>query len=458
MFFKTLSGRFLLLSFLFVMIAEVVIFVPSVARFRIDYLQERLELAQLASLALLATPDEMISPELEDELLTNAEVLNIVLRRDATSELILSKPIPKPISQSFDLEKATFFVGIMDAFKCAFGQPGKIIRVMGRPVKDAGIGIEVVMEESFAKRAMLDYGRNVILLSLLISVVTGMLLFLALQLLIARPMKRVISSMITFRNNPEDANNIIKPNAGITELLEAETALSELQSQLIASLRQKERLASLGGAVSKISHDLRNILTTTQILADRIEMSDDPMVQKMAPKLLNSLSRGIDLCERTLTFGKADEPEPEIRLVDLKPIIDDVIENDALRDEEGLVQLISTVTHDMKISADPEQMFRVLTNLIRNARQAIMESGKRGVVTVSAAKLAEGCEIIIRDTGPGLPPKAQEFLFQPFQGNARKGGSGLGLAIAGELVKGHGGKLELVETSPEGTVFRIFLP
>ncbi len=263
--------------------------------------------------------------------------------------------------------------------------------------------------------------------------------------------------MTRFRNNPEDANNVIKPTATITELREAETALHDMQLQLIASLRQKERLAALGGAVSRVSHDLRNILTTTQILADRLEMSDDPKVQKMAPKLLNSLSRGINLCERTLTFGKADEPEPEIRSIALKAIVDDVIENDALRETEN-VQLISTVAHDVKISADAEQMFRVLTNLIRNARQAIEGTGKLGIVSISADLRDGGVEIIIRDTGPGLPKKAQEFLFKPFQGGARQGGTGLGLAIAAELVRGHGGTLELIETSEAGTSFRIFLP
>lgn len=458
MFFKTLSGRFLLLSFLFVMIAEVLIFVPSVAQFRLSYLQERLELAQLATLALLATPDDMVAPELADELLKNAEVLNIVLRRDAVRELVLAKPIPNPIRETFDLRSTSFFMSIKDAAACAVAPYGDIIRVIGQPVKDAGLQIEIVMEEGPVKQAMVEYAANVFYLSLLISLVTGLLLFLSLQVLITRPITRVIGSMIRFRNNPEDANNVITPNATINELREAETALRDMQLQLIASLRQKERLASLGGAVSKVSHDLRNILTTTQILADTLEMSDDPRVQKMTPKLLNSLSRGINLCERTLAFGKADEPEPDIQTAALKPIVDDVIENDVLSGAGEKVQIISTIPHDIEVTADPEQMFRVLTNLIRNARQAIEGTGKRGIISISAQKQDGGVEITIRDTGPGLPAKAQEFLFQPFQGSARKGGTGLGLTIAAELVRGHGGTLELVATSKEGTAFRIFLP
>lgn len=458
MFFKTLSGRFLLLSILFVMFAELLLFIPSVSNFRLSYLQDRLELAQLATLALLATPDDMVAPELAEELLKNAEVLNIVLRRDEVRELVLAMPIPGPIRETFDLRQTGFFMAIKDAVSCAISPPGDVIRVVGQPIKDAGIQIEIVLNEAPVKAAMIKYARNTLLLSLIISVVTGLLLFLALQVLITRPIRRVIASMLKFRANPEDANNVLTPNTSIAELREAETALHDLQTQLIASLRQKDRLASLGGAVSKVSHDLRNILTTTQILADRLEMSKDPMIQKMAPKLLNSLSRGINLCERTLAFGKADEPEPEIRNIALKPIVDDVIDNDILSGAGAKVQLISTIPHDLQIPADSEQMFRVLTNLIRNARQAIEGAGKIGIVNVSADSGPSGVEIVVRDTGPGLPAKAQEFLFQPFQGNARQGGTGLGLTIAAELVKGHGGTLELIETSDQGTTFRIFLP
>ena len=458
MFFRTLSGRFLLLSFIFVMLAEIVIFVPSVARYRISYLQERLERAQLASLALLATPDDMVSPELEGELLDNAEVLNIVLQRDEIRELILSKPIPKPILRTYDLRETTLFSSIRDAIACIIHDEEEIIRVIGRPVKQAGLGIEVVMEEDFVKASMLDYARNILLLSLGISIVTGLLLFVALQLLIARPIKNVITSMINFRNNPEDVSSVIEPSSRITELHEAENALSELQHQLIASLRQKERLAQLGGAVSKVSHDLRNILTTTQILADTFEGSEDPKVKRMAPKLIKSLERGINLCERTLTFGKAEEREPIPELMALKPLVDTVIENDQLRVDISKVQYISTVGHEIKVYADQEQLFRVLTNLIRNARQAMEDSGKRGVITIEANEIGTGTEIIIRDTGPGIPPSALEFLFRPFQGSARKGGTGLGLTISAEIIKGHGGALELVKSDAEGTTFRIFLP
>jgi signal transduction histidine kinase len=110
------------------------------------------------------------------------------------------------------------------------------------------------------------------------------------------------------------------------------------------------------------------------------------------------------------------------------------------------------------LRADPEQMYRVWANLVRNARQALEVTERQGEINVAANEDDAAWWIRVRDTGPGLPEKARDKLFLPFQGGARKGGSGLGLAISAELVRGHGGRLELTETGPDGTVFTIWLP
>ena len=92
------------------------------------------------------------------------------------------------------------------------------------------------------------------------------------------------------------------------------------------------------------------------------------------------------------------------------------------------------------------------------ARQAIEATGQPGTIEISAGEAPHEWWIRVGDTGPGLPAKAREHLFEAFQGGARKGGTGLGLAIAAELVRGHGGKLELSRTDAEGTEFMIHLP
>ena len=458
MFFRTLSGRFLILTIIFVMLAEVFIFVPSVARFRMEYLQQRLELAQLASLALLATPDDMVTPELADELLSNAEVLNIVLRRNEMRELILSSPLSEPVMKTYDLRDAGVFELIRDAMLTLFNGNDAIIRIIGRPVKGAGIEIETTLYVSPLRDAMLVYGQNIFFISLLISVISSAMLFVAVRRLLVRPIRRLVTNMMDYQQAPEDATRVISPQNRVLELRAAEDTLQDLQTQLTASLKQKERLAQLGEAVAKISHDLRNILTTTQLLADRIEMSKDPIVARVAPKLMNSVDRAINLCERTLTFGKAEEAPPKPERFGLAALVDEIIDGENLREETGGVRFRCEFSPDFALVADRDQMFRVLGNLVRNARQAMSSMQGSGEICVRANRMPGGVQIYVCDTGPGLPEAAISKLFRPFQGSVRKGGTGLGLAIAAELVRGHGGRLELAETSAKGTCFRIYLP
>jgi signal transduction histidine kinase len=244
----------------------------------------------------------------------------------------------------------------------------------------------------------------------------------------------------------------------VIELREAEDALQSMQHQLTGALRQKERLAQLGGAVAKVSHDLRNILTTAQLFADRMEESEDPAVKRAAPKLVNSIHRAVGLCESTLAFGKAEEPPPSLTRFRVADLADDVVEGESLAAPGAGIAFRVDVPATLVIRADHEQLHRVLTNLVRNARQAIEATRKPGTITLSAGEDATGWWIGVRDSGPGLPGRAREHLFQPFQGGIRKGGTGLGLAIAAELLRGHGGALSLVESGAGGTEFLIRLP
>ncbi len=456
MFTNTLSGRFLVLTILFVMLAEVFIFVPSIARFRQDYMTERLERAQIASLALLA--EDMIEPELEYELLKNAGVYNVVLRRDEVRRLVLASDMPSPVDETFDLRDPSAGTLIMDAMARLANPSPDVVRVIGTPAQDAGLLIEITMPTEPLRAAMLDYGVRILILSAVISIFTATLLFFAVRYFLVKPIKGVVSAMKSYAAAPEDARRIIAPTAHVKELADAEQALKSMQTDLTSMLRQRERLASLGSAVAKVSHDLRNILTTAQLFADRIESSDDPVVARMAPKLMNSISRAVNLCERTLAFGKAEEPAPALSVVSLAAIAQDVFDGEALAAEGAAVDFKTDVPAGLMVRADPEQMYRVLANLVRNARQAITSSGSDGSITIAAGESDHNWWVTVTDTGPGLPPRAQEHLFKPFQGGARKGGAGLGLVIAAELIRGHGGELTLQHTGPDGTVFAISLP
>lgn len=454
--FNTLSGRFLVLTIVFVMLAEIFIFIPSISRFRVEFLSARIERAQIASLALLA--DDMLSPELEKELLENAAVFNVVLRRNATRELVLTSKIPQPVHETFDLRSASTWDLIRGALKRLADPEPRVIRVIGQPRLRGGSLIEVTLQTQDLRSAMINYGVRIFILSAVISAFTALLLFLAVRIFMVRPINRVIDHMKSYALSPEDARQIIKPHAKISELREAEVALQKMQNQLTGALKQKHRLAQLGEAVSKLSHDLRNILSTVQLLSDRMENSEDPLVKKLAPKLITSVSRAVTLTESTLRFGKVQEPPPQIRKIDLCQIVEDVVLNERMWATNKNTIVSSSIPKDMNVRVDPDQLHRVLSNLVRNARQAIDLRGTGGTINVTASEDLEQWLIDVVDTGLGLPEEARAHLFEPFRGSVRKGGVGLGLSISQELVRGHGGKIYLVWSNQNGTKFQIKLP
>jgi signal transduction histidine kinase len=139
-------------------------------------------------------------------------------------------------------------------------------------------------------------------------------------------------------------------------------------------------------------------------------------------------------------------------------VVAEVIDGERLAAGEADLSFSENIPAGMVIRADGEQLYRVLLNLVRNARQALTASGKPGEIGLSSEEDDEAWWIFVTDTGPGLPPRAREHLFQAFQGGATKGGTGLGLAIAAELVRGHGGRLELRRSDARGTEFAIRLP
>ncbi|MBM2577342.1 HAMP domain-containing histidine kinase [Jannaschia sp. Os4] len=453
----SLSGRFLILTVVFVLLAEMLIFVPSIARFRADWLSERMERAQIASLTLLSAP-EMIDMGLEEELLANAGVLNVVLRRDELRQLILSSDLPGPVARTVDLRDPPATTLIADALRRYASPTPEIVRVIAEPAMGGGLQIEAAIDTKPLRAAMIEYGINILALSAVISAITAAFLFLAVRRLMVMPIRGLVRHMNAFAAAPEDARRVIEPRSRITELREAETTLRDLETQLQQNLRQKERLAQLGGAVAKIAHDLRNILTTATLLGDRLESIDDPTVRRVGPKIVKSLARAVSLTEGTLAFGRAEEAPPRLQQVPLRDLLEEVAEAERLAVPDGAVAIEVDADPATVIRADPDQMLRVLGNLVRNARQAIQATGQGGRVVLRGADRPDAWRLEVSDDGPGLPPQAREGLFEAFKGSVRKGGTGLGLAIAAELVRGHGGTLDLAGSDEGGTTFRVDLP
>ncbi|MEC9347150.1 MAG: HAMP domain-containing sensor histidine kinase [Pseudomonadota bacterium] len=452
---NSLSSRLLLLTVGFVMLAEVFIFVPSIARYRVSYLEQMLAEANLAALSLLAAPDAMVSEDLKKVLLDNVGVAGVVLKLDDRRMLLLVDDMPPMVDDTVDLRTRHTMNMITEALTTLAEAKPRMLRVIGDARGQPGATVEILMDETDLRDALRDYAWNIFWLSLVISAVTALMVFASLQWLMVRPMRRLVENMMAFRRDPEsrDLPGLPGRERG-DEIGVAAAALAEMERDLRQALVQKNHLAALGLAISKISHDLRNILATAQVVSEFLSNSDDPVVKRMAPRLLGALDRGLDLCERSLRFGRADEREPWPTEFDLAELVDECGGVVGLSPDLRAVWQ-NDVAPGFRIHADREQVYRVLMNLGRNAVQA---AGPEGTVRVSAENGNGKVVIRVLDTGPGLPAKARENLFKPFVGSGRSDGTGLGLAIARDLVIANGGAIALERTGSDGTVFRITLP
>ncbi|MGI8724736.1 MAG: sensor histidine kinase [Methyloceanibacter sp.] len=452
-----LSAKLLLLTLLFVMLAEVLVFVPSVSNFRRQWLEERLAAAQIASLAAEAAPGGQLPKSLRDEVLTNAMVKAIAVKRADSRQLIIEMDMPAEIHASYDLRGASWLSLIADALLVYVTPEDRVIRVVGEPGFNEGEFIEVVMGEAPLKAAMIRYGLDILALSILISIITAALVYLALNALLVKPMTQLTRNIVRFSERPEDPTRIITPSSRRDEIGTAERELSSMQRDLAATLGQKTRLAALGLAVSKISHDLRNMLSSAQLLSDRLSTVKDPTVQRLVPKLIASLDRAIRLCAQTLDYGQAQEIPPRRERFALAPLVGEVGDSLGLP-RPGAIEWMIEVDHALEADADRDHLFRILINLCRNAVQALdSEEGRSGEIVVRATRQGTVTMIEIADTGPGVPERAKAHLFEAFQTVARKDGTGLGLAIAAELVQAHGGQIELARNEG-GATFRVTIP
>lgn len=459
-----LSAKLLILTTLFVMLAEVLIFVPSVANYRNTWLMDRLVAAQLASLAADASPTGDVPVKLRAELLRTAQVKAVALKRNDQRLLVLQSEMPVAIDQTYDLTALRHggltarMHSIGDALGVLVSSDDRMLRILGQPSGDAGELIEMVLPEAPLRAAMWRFALNILVLSVIISIFTAALVYMALNTMLVSPMERIARNMVRFAENPEDRSRIIEPSNRRDEIGTTERELAHMQTELSQLLSQKNRLAALGLAVSKINHDLRNLLANTQLHSDRLASSPDPTVQRFAPKLMASLDRAIAFCNDTLVYGRAAERPPKREPLHLRALVEEVGDGLGLP-REGEVDWQVDVAPELVVDADHEHLFRVLNNLVRNAVQALdqLASDRPRGIKVAAARNETVVRIHVADNGPGVPAKARERLFQAFQTTSRKGGAGLGLAISQELIAAHGGSLRLLDTAA-GATFEITIP
>ncbi|RVB00227.1 HAMP domain-containing histidine kinase [Mesorhizobium sp. M7A.F.Ca.CA.004.01.1.1] len=419
---RGLSTKLLLLTIVFVLLAEVLIFLPWIASYRLNWLKERLSTAAAVSIVLVQGEPASLSRTAQNDVLMAIGAKAIAVRDGGVSRLLVVAEMPPKNN------------------------------VSSAPV------MPLIMPDNSLRNAMLRYSRNVAFVSLLISLFTAMLVYAAIDLIMIGPIRTMTRSMLSFSEAPDDPGRIIHPAARADEIGVAERELSQMQERLQKMLSEQKHLADLGLAVSKINHDMRNILASAQLMSDRLRQVKDPTVQAFAPKLLRALDRAVSYSEGVLHYGRTQEPPPARRRLRLRQLVEDV---QGLLDIEQGIEFVNSVEPAFEVDADSDQLFRVLTNLCRNSVQAMAADSENALVrrlAVSAVRLGSVSRIAVSDTGPGLPPKARENLFAAFRGSARSGGTGLGLAIAHELIRAHGGTVELVESIGGRTTFAVTIP
>jgi signal transduction histidine kinase len=454
---QSLSVKLLGFTLLFGLVAQILIFFPSIAGFRLDWLKDRLAAAQTAALVFEASPDNAVNADVTQRLLRYVGAQSISLKKGNIRELLASWDSIPPVDVSYDLRVESGLESLGAAISSLLSSHSRTLLVIG-PAPLGAQYVELVLPEEDLTRAIRAYSLRALTFSLFISGVTAGLLYLILSFFFVRPLQALSAHMASFREHPEEPLNVIEPTGRKDEIGEAEQSLREMQKDLQAALKQKTHLAALGLAVAKISHDLRNILTPVQLFADRLAALPDPNIQRTMPKIMAALDRAISLCQNTLAYGQASEPAPQRTPVELHKLIDDMA---AILDFKPVV-FENAVPADLQLNADPDQIYRILLNLTRNSLQAFarnrdMPRTEDERIRIAARRSGNATLIEVSDTGPGVPPTVQKKLFQPFAVTKDTGGSGLGLAITAELVKGHGGTIQLME-SAEGAHFLIRLP
>ena len=452
-----LSTKLLVLTVIFVVLAEILIFVPSITDMRLSWLRDRLNTAAAAAIIVDGLPSVELPRPLQDDALMATGTKAIALHKADITRMIVVSEVPPSVNAQFDLSHRDFLQNASDAFSTLLFGGNEVFSVRG-PVGTSGMVIELVMSDRALRKAMIVYTQEILLFTVIISFITASMIFFAINRTLIRPIARMTSSMQAFADDPANPAAIVQPHKGTDELALAARHLAAMQGDLQRTLRQQKNLADLGLAVSKINHDMRNILSSAQLMSDRLADAGDPVARGLSSKLVRTLGRAIGYSSEVLSYGRANETEPRRAVIPLRPLVEDTAEILGLGPDTDTSFRIE-VPRELEIDADPEQIFRVLYNLGRNSAQALeSDDGESKRITVSAERQDDRVEITVDDNGPGMPPKARENLFAAFRGSVRAGGTGLGLAIARELIEAHGGEIRLADKDGRGTRFIFSIP
>jgi len=459
---RRLSGKLLLMTIGFVMLAELVIFIPSAAKFRQDWLIERAQQAGLLAQALTGVPNYEASEVLTQQFMEDTDVTMMSAKRNGMSEFMLGHPPEKGNITMVELREERRLPRYRDAFRAFFGSADGCLRILSPSPVAGQDALELIIPEGKLKWAMRDYFKDIFWLSLVIALITGLLIYLTMLVLIIRPIEKLAKGLSDFREDPEKRQSNRPPTKRKDEIGQLEREFHDMKQSVRSGFKQRERLATLGMAVAKINHDLRNVLTSASLVSDRLASDQDERVSKMGNRLTRAIDRGVKLTGDVLNYSQSGSDKTEYESVRISFLLGEVAGDTLGNFGAGprKINFINKVPSDLTVMADPDHSYRIFQNLFRNAAQAmagIREDDAQRDLTVEAVPTGDKITIRIIDTGPGLPEKAKDNLFKAFVGSSGNGNTGLGLTISKELANDQDGDLLLESTDGQGTIFNVSL-
>lgn len=461
-FFSRIRTRLLLLMVVSVLITEILAFIPSIANMQTRWLENQTKSAMALSFVLLNEDKIAFDGDLEKSILSATNSLALTLTRDDGSVVAIRRDgLETKVDQNIDLNQYSETEAVITSVVTFLSSQPRVIRLFA-PANENHQVFSITFTDRELRDAMMRFTLQFAIISLTIAIVATTIIYLIVYELLVRPLRNIYIHMLDFVAEPDNPNRIIVPENRRDEMGVAQRRIAAIEVELQQNYVRQKHLANLGLAVSKINHDMRNILASAQLISDHLAEVNDPLSKRLTPKLMHTIDRAISYTQSIMAYGKTQEQRPNLQLLSLYALVEDVKESLAVNGRE-LVTIHNKVAEDFEMLADGEQLNRILTNLFRNAVQAMtspmeLEKNKPRDITIAAHYANKATIVDIIDNGPGLPQKAKNHLFAPFDGSSGRDGTGLGLAICLELVRAHGGTIELVEEGKPGTHFRIRIP
>jgi len=444
------------------MLAELVIFIPSATEFRQDWLNMRAQQAGLLALALTGVPDYEASEILTKQFMEDTDVIMMSAKRDGMSEFMLGQPPEVSDIDVIDLREKRRLPLFRDAFRAFFGSSEGSLRVLAASPVQGQDALELIIPKDKLQWAMRDYAKRIAYLSLAIALITGLMIYLAMLFMIIRPIEKLVTGLANFREDPEKRRSNLPPSSRKDEIGQLQREFYDMKQGVRASFKQRERLATLGMAVAKINHDLRNVLASASLVSERLERDQEDRIAKMGARLTRTIDRGIKLTSEVLNFSLSGQDEADLAVVRISLLVGEAAGDTLGSFGTGArrISFTNKIPSEMIVTADKDHTYRIFHNLFRNAAQAMAKIPDDEAIrnlTVEAIPAGDHISILVKDTGPGLPDKAKNNLFKAFASASGRGSTGLGLTISQDLAREQGGDIMLESTSDAGTVFAVSL-